>query len=288
MPDALILPPALVAVLAAAGAALAAGLGIAALRRSLPATTLTSGREARDRAPRRLGGLAVGPLAILGALYLSPALALGLALLWIVGTWDDARDLPIWPRLLAHAAAAVLALHAIAPSLPWEAQAFALVFLVGSVNAANFTDGADLSAVAFSGVPLAGSGLLAAWAGAPGAAVALLAGGAMLGHAWHNRAPARVFLGDGGALPLGLAVGASVLLLWPLAGPFALAPFMALYADTGLTLLHGVLTRKRVWEPHHRHAYHRALDRGVPRGRVLGAVLALDAAGLLTLGLALN
>lgn len=275
------------ALAALASAALAAGLLVAALRRALPPGALTSGRDAR--APRRLGGLALGPLAALAATTLSPPLALALVLLWVAGTGDDWRGLPIWPRLLAQLVAGALALWALGIPVEGAVWTLALLFLVGSTNAANFTDGADLMAVAYSGVPLAGTGLVAAWAGVEAAVpLALVAGGTMLGHAWHNRPPARVFLGDGGALPLGLAIGTTVLLLWPAAGALALAPFLALFADTGLTLLHGIVAGKRVWEPHRRHLYHRALDAGVPLSVVLAAVGGTALLGLGVLAAALG
>lgn len=99
--------------------------------------------------------------------------------------------------------------------------------LTGSANAVNLTDGLDglavgcvaMAAVAFAGITyfvghanLADYLLVRHVAGA-GELTVLLAAvvGACLGFLWYNAAPAQVFMGDVGSLPLGGALGYAAL-----------------------------------------------------------------------------
>jgi UDP-GlcNAc:undecaprenyl-phosphate GlcNAc-1-phosphate transferase len=74
-------------------------------------------------------------------------------------------------------------------------------------------DNLDGAAATVAGVSSAGIGALAALAGNPGlAAVSLAVSGACLGFLPHNLAgPARIFLGDGGSMPLGLLVAGTAM-----------------------------------------------------------------------------
>lgn len=98
---------------------------------------------------------------------------------------------------------------------------FSVVWVVGMANAINLIDGLDGLAggiVAIASLTfflyaheLAGEGLLAA--GNVGPLVAILALGACIGFLPHNIHPARIFMGDAGALLLGLLMAASTMVV---------------------------------------------------------------------------
>lgn len=192
-----------------------------------------------------------------------------LALLAILSWWDDISVLSPLYRLAVHAVAAIACLW----SLPADALVFqgwlpfwldrlvAGIALVWFVNLYNFMDGIDgiagveTVAIATGYVVVT----LAAGGTSPlhGLAVAVI--GATLGFLVWNWHPARIFLGDVGAIPLGFLTG---WLMLDLAVKHSLAAALILplyYAtDATLTLLGRVARGEKPWEPHRSHAYQRA------------------------------
>lgn len=214
----------------------------------------------------RGGGIGIA-LGLFGALLLQAVrapdalpwglLAAGLALVALAGGWDDHRPLPAWPRLLVHAAAALLlafALHRLGGGLLLAVLAAGLA--LGLVNAWNFMDGIDgLAASQALLCGLAYALLAPAAAGAGGLALAAACAGFL---PW-NLPRARVFLGDVGSGSLGYAValliGLAALALPPAQWPWLLLPPLAMLADSGLTLADRIRRGERWWQPHVQHAY---------------------------------
>jgi phospho-N-acetylmuramoyl-pentapeptide-transferase len=109
-------------------------------------------------------------------------------------------------------------------SLGWGVVPLAAFAVVATTNAVNLTDGVDGLAATCSALALGGAVVAGLWLGAPSAvllAAALLGGVvAFLVFNWH---PARIFMGDTGALALGaaltaIATQAHLLWLLPLLG----------------------------------------------------------------------
>jgi UDP-GlcNAc:undecaprenyl-phosphate GlcNAc-1-phosphate transferase len=140
----------------------------------------------------------------------------GVLALFVVGTIDDRRTVPPLVRVLVEfALGALLA----ATGLGWHLGAGHLVdaivngiWVIAVVNAFNLFDNMDGAASTMALVVAGGAGVLAAvthdaWVAAGSAALC----GACLGFLPHNLArPARIFLGDGGSMPLGFAVAVLV------------------------------------------------------------------------------
>ena len=134
--------------------------------------------------------------------------------LWLIGTIDDRVTIaPQW-RVLAETVAAVVL---IAAGLGWTTSAgagidFALsvIWIVGLVNAFNLMDNLDGACGTVGAVAAAGIGILAAIHGQ--SVLAGLAFGVAGGCAgflpWNLAGPAKIFLGDGGSLPIGFLVAA--------------------------------------------------------------------------------
>jgi phospho-N-acetylmuramoyl-pentapeptide-transferase len=109
------------------------------------------------------------------------------------------------------------------PATPWVVFPLAVVAIVGTANAVNLTDGMDGLAGGLSVIALAGVTLLLPSAAAGERAVALTLVGALVAFLVFNRHPARVFMGDTGALALGYALAAMAvqqgfIVLLPLVG----------------------------------------------------------------------
>jgi UDP-N-acetylmuramyl pentapeptide phosphotransferase/UDP-N-acetylglucosamine-1-phosphate transferase len=247
------------------------------------------------------GGIAVLgaalPLAVLAALWAGPhepeglkelvAVVLAAIGLAVLGAWDDVRPLSAAVRLAVQALAVATVVLAAGPDgrllpdllPPLVEQALLVVAGVWFVNLVNFMDGLDWMTVAEFVPPLAFLAVLALVAGeAPprfGLAAALL--GALLGFAVFNKPVARLFLGDVGALPIGLLVG---WLMLKLAGGGALAAaiLLVLYpvADATITLARRLARGEKVWQAHRTHFYQQATDNGFSVLEVSASVFCLN------------
>jgi phospho-N-acetylmuramoyl-pentapeptide-transferase len=107
------------------------------------------------------------------------------------------------------------------PATPWVVFPLAVVAIVGAANAVNLTDGMDGLAGGLSAIAVGALVLLLPGAPAGEKAVAMSLCGALAAFLVFNRYPARVFMGDTGALAIGFALGAmavqqGVVLLLPL------------------------------------------------------------------------
>lgn len=216
------------------------------------------------------------------------------ALLAVVGAWDDIRPLSPALRLPLQVACVGIVVFYAAPetrllpeALPlWAERGLALFAGVWFVNLVNFMDGVDWITLAGL-VPLTGAVALAAGCGIVDPATGLLAAallGGLLGFSPFNKPVARIFLGDVGALPLGL-LGAY--LLYRLAGTGALtaALILPLYhvMDSTITLLRRLARGEKVWQAHRSHFYQQATDNGF---KVIEIVTQVALLNLCLIGLA--
>ena len=109
------------------------------------------------------------------------------------------------------------------PATPWVVFPLALIAVVGTANAVNITDGMDGLAAGLSIIAVGATALFLPGATAGEKAVAMALCGALAAFLVFNRYPARVFMGDTGALAIGFALAAmaiqqGVLLLLPIVG----------------------------------------------------------------------
>jgi UDP-GlcNAc:undecaprenyl-phosphate/decaprenyl-phosphate GlcNAc-1-phosphate transferase len=197
-----------------------------------------------------------------------PALAsagLGLA---IVSLLDDLRGLSASLRLLAHFVACAGFLVALGGSIDEIEWLLLLLLLpmVWGVNLYNFMDGVDGLA---GGMTVLGFGAYAVLAALQGSVtLAMLSScvaAAALGFLPYNLAPAKVFLGDVGSIPLGFLAGALGVAgwhgsLWPLwLPPIVFSPFIL---DATLTLMRRLARGARPAEAHREHYYQRLAQLG--------------------------
>jgi UDP-GlcNAc:undecaprenyl-phosphate GlcNAc-1-phosphate transferase len=210
---------------AVAALALAALLTAGALRLA-PALGLMDsprGWKTHRRPTPLMGGSAITlafvlTLATFGTHWGHLAVLVGVTvLLWAVGTLDDRLSLPAKPRLLTEIVAAV---GLWAGGWGWHIGgpgalnlALTILWVIGVVNAVNLVDLMDGVATSTILVILVAAGTLALIDGqAAVAAAAFAAAGAAAGFLPYNLArPSRIFLGDGGTMPLGLICAAVTL-----------------------------------------------------------------------------
>ncbi|MFI5025814.1 MAG: MraY family glycosyltransferase, partial [Solirubrobacterales bacterium] len=211
---------------------------------------------------QRLGGLLLGGLLVIA-----------------LGVLDDQRGLGAVPKLLVQVIAASIAIasgfrvdHLTDPIMstslsfpPWLAWVGTTLWIVGITNAVNLVDGLD-GLAAGVGAIIGGTLTVIAWqAGSPiGVCVGLALLGALLGFLPFNFAPARIFLGDTGALFIGF-----VLALLALEGTRRLAiltfvvPLLALAVpilDTGLSILRRLRQGASPFRADRLHMHHRLLS----------------------------
>src|SRR5262245_23963220 len=240
----------------------------ARLSRSVGLVDVPSGDELKIHAKAIPlgGGLAVAAATMAATAVAEPGLemtaAVGAALLLAlgVGVADDALSLPPWVRVVAQATCGLLLVWGgfrISP-LGGLGGLAVVAIVLATTNAVNLMDGQDglaggLGAIAAAGI--AGTGLGGGWAMALGGALC----GALAGFVVWNRPPARVFLGDGGAYLVGvaLAVLAAALAMsqgWK--GVLVAATAMLVFAvELGLTVLRRVRSRARLASGDRGHSY---------------------------------
>jgi UDP-N-acetylmuramyl pentapeptide phosphotransferase/UDP-N-acetylglucosamine-1-phosphate transferase len=243
-----------------------------------------------------LAGLALPWLAILPAGHRTLALALAgaaaglMAISWI----DDQRPLSPILRLGAQAVAVTVCLLSLptdavaAPLLPlWAERALTGLAWLWFINLFNFMDGIDgLAGVETIALAAGYAGLiLAAGIASPLLGLALLIAAAACGYLPWNWHPARVLMGDAGAVPLGFLTG-WLLIDLALKGLWPAAAILSLYftADATLTLLRRAWNGKRPWVPHREHFYQQAVLAGASTPSVVTRVAVTN---LLLIALAL-
>jgi len=180
------------------------------------------GYKGHDSATPYLGGAAVVTgFLVAAALFGSGAnaftpIAVGAAVLLGVGTIDDRYQLGPLARLVIEIAVACVLYAA---GIGWSLfagdalnLALSIVFVVGVVNAYNLMDNMDGATSTVAGVSAAVLGVLAAQTNPALGALAFALAGACFGFLRFNLAsPARIFLGDGGSMPIGFVVAALIM-----------------------------------------------------------------------------
>ena len=205
------------------------------------------------------GAYALGGVGVQGALLA----AAGLAIMSFV---DDVISLPVLLRLVMHVAAAVAVLALMESR--YEPMLFlALVLgIAWFANVFNFMDGSDGLAAGMSVLGFGACAIAAYGDGVTALAVTCISiSAASFAFLLFNFAPARIFMGDSGSIPLGFlaaAVGVEGWRegLWELWFPvLVFSPFLA---DATLTLAKRLWRREKVWEAHREHYYQRAIRMG--------------------------
>ncbi|MCX8502015.1 MAG: glycosyltransferase family 4 protein [Alphaproteobacteria bacterium] len=244
---------------------------------------------------------------------------------------DDRRSLSPLLRLFVHClcsfwlvAAFPLDLNFTAGWLPlWLERLVLVLALVWFINLYNFMDGIDgITAIETLSIGIGGylsvlvpalllvvlphyygEGFLTPFAFLRSnlvfqliAVFGMMLAAAGMGFLFYNWAPAKIFLGDSGSIPLGFLSGV-VLILLVFKGLWQAALLVPLYywLDASLTLIHRLRRGERIWQAHRSHFYQRAVQAGLGHAQVarrilwvnLGLIFLAGASPLVPYGLAL-
>ena len=196
------------------------------------------------------------------------------AIVWVcvlgllaVSLIDDIRGLPVLVRLAAHLmASSTIAALVLFPTHGLVVACIATLGMTWMINLYNFMDGADglAAGMAFFGFGFYG---VAAWhAGSADFALFYFSiAAAAIAFLLFNFHPARIFMGDAGAVPLGFLAGAMGIIGWlrqDWAWWFPLLVFSPFIVDASVTLVRRAASRARIWEAHRDHYYQRLVRMG--------------------------
>ncbi len=225
-----------------------------------------------------LGGIAIIG-AVVAAMTAVHALSLGMVAgavgLLLVGVIDDAFVLRPRGKFLSQAAIVAIVV-ALTPALHlaprgWLSALIAAFFLLATINAFNLIDGLDGLA--------AGVGIVVGTAAAIIALLhnnaalgcqALAVVGALCGFLLYNVSPASIFMGDSGALPLGLLLGLIALQAGGLSNnsrlSYYVAPALLMLVpllDTAIVSVSRMATGKPISRRGLDHSHHKLLTLGL-------------------------
>ena len=206
---------------------------------------------------------------------LGPALILGL-----IGLWDDIKNLPPLPRFIAQTIAGVftsaLLIASSTVGTPTGSKLvdaiITTIWIVGICNSVNFFDNLDGGAagtIAVSSIALIKLGIDGSQYLVGG--LAAVTAGATLGFLLWNKSPARIYMGDAGALFLGILIASLTIRLHPaaesqwtsLATPVLLLAVPIL--DTSVAVISRLRRKISPFQGGRDHLSHRLIRAGLAR-----------------------
>ena len=234
------------------------------------------------------------------------AFGAGSLLILISGVWDDSRDMRPAVKLAFQLFAALIvvfyggiritfvtSLYGTNPQeLGWLALPLTLGWIVGLTNAINLMDGLDGLAAGVSGIAAVSIGIIA-WMEvfASIGVLALILGASALAFLRINFHPAKMFMGDTGALFLGYSLAVlSIMGLTKMATTVSVfLPILVLGVpifDTLLAIIRRLMNKTPIFSPDKDHLHHRLLAMGLSHRKAVLTVygvcifLSLSAIGI--------
>ena len=165
------------------------------------------------------GGENVSQLKDLALTVLLPALVLG-----AMGLFDDLRSLSPWPRLITQTVVGTVVALVIVNSgtvgTPFGTStlntAITIFWIVGICNSINFFDNLDGAASGAVAIAALGVFFIAFDRGQElVSALSIVTAGATIGFLMWNKSPAKIYMGDAGALFLGIIISVATIRLNP-------------------------------------------------------------------------
>jgi len=243
-------------------------------------------RKVHDKIMPRLGGLAIFAGFMCAAAWAVQAqgpylgIIIGGIIVFAVGALDDVFSLSPWAKLAGQIVAAAVAVYCGVTvhfmTNPFDGLIYlgklsmplTLLWIVGVTNAVNLVDGLDGLAAGVSGIAALSMGIIAFQQGEPAVALLCLAlVGAVLGFLPYNFHPARIFMGDAGALFLGFVLAClSVVGLAKSAAVISLfVPIVVLgipVFDTFFAIIRRINKKVPIFAPDKNHLHHRLMALG--------------------------
>lgn len=262
-------------------------------------------RKVHARIMPRLGGLAIYCAFIIGFFFLkivtdfesdyAYAIIIAATIIVFTGIIDDMREISAKAKLLGQVIAACIVVFGGGIqmnfiNLPfdgilnfgWLAIPLTIIWIVGVTNAVNLIDGLDGLAAGVSTIALA---TLAAMAMIMGngivIAMASILAAATLGFLVFNFHPAKIFMGDTGALFLGFMISVLALLGFKNVTVISfIIPIIILgvpISDTFFAIVRRLRQKKKWSDPDKSHLHHRLLDLGFSHRQTVLLIYAIAA-----------
>lgn len=148
------------------------------------------------------------------------------SVLFVLGVMDDRRGVNAWVRLGIEFAVAAFVVYGLEISLTahigvrWLTDLLSMIWIVGVINSFNMLDNMDGLSGGVAAIIAAAMAAVMLTTPDPGtsrpqllvAALLLVVCGSLLGFLWHNRPPARIFMGDGGSYLVGFLIAVAMLM----------------------------------------------------------------------------
>ena len=262
-------------------------------------------RRIHDHPIPRMGGLAI----FLGFLFsvvlfaeITPpvqGILIGAVIIVATGAVDDIVSLKYWVKLIAQLVAAVVAVaHGVVIEGLMNPNVFSanetlfigilsipvtVIWIVGVTNAVNLIDGLDGLACGVSTISTLTMLAVALMVAEPNVAIILAClTGACIGFIPYNLNPAKIFMGDTGALLLGyLLATVSILGLFKFYAVMTfLVPVLALALplfDTLFAIIRRLLRGQNPMTPDRGHLHHRLIDHGLSQKQAVAVLYSLSA-----------
>ncbi|WP_342042438.1 glycosyltransferase family 4 protein [Bacillus sp. OTU2372] len=252
------------------------------------ATDKPNKRKVHQKIMPRLGGLAIFIGVFVGyfvsGLYSQRILTIsvGAVLIIIIGILDDLYELSAKVKFAGQLLVALLivssGLKVDFLTIPFVVDRMDLglfsypltvFWIVGITNAINLIDGLDGLAAGISSIGIASLGLLAALSGKGLIlTIALILLGSTLAFLFYNFHPAKIFMGDTGALFLGYCISIlSLLGLYKSVTLFSIIiPIIILGVpvfDTTFAIIRRIMNRQPIGAPDKSHLHHRIMELGL-------------------------
>jgi len=259
----------------------------------------------------RLGGLAIFIGFILSVLLMAEidvqvrGVLIGAVVIVILGVIDDVFTLKAYIKFLVQIAAALIAVwHDVVIEIFSNPFAFGavgsqfvflgylaipitVIWIVGITNSVNLIDGLDGLAVGVSTISAVVMLIIALMVSYPNVAIIMAAlAGACIGFLPYNFNPAKIFMGDTGALLLGyLLATVSIIGLFKFYAVVSIAAPLLVLAlpliDTSFAFFRRLFKGQNPMAPDRGHFHHRLIDMGLSQKQAVAVLYA--ASGLLGL-----
>lgn len=261
-------------------------------------------RRVHDHPIPRLGGLAIFLGFLLSVVLFADinrqiqGILLGAVVIVIVGVIDDITPLKAWIKLIFQIVAALIAVyHGVAVEVVSNPNIFSsneylflnslsvpitVLWIVAITNAVNLIDGLDGLAVGVSAISSVTMLVIAVVLGQGNIAIILAAlAGACIGFMPYNLNPAKIFMGDTGALLLGYVLATlSILGLFKFYAIISFAvPFLVLALpifDTALAFCRRISKGKSPMSADRGHFHHRLIDMGLSQKQAVAILYAIS------------
>ena len=265
------------------------------------ATDKPNQRKVHSRIMPRLGGLAIFISFIIGVLFIQPAdeyhlpIVIGSIIIILTGILDDVKEISPKLKLAGQiAAAAVVVIYGDLKvefiNLPFGgiidfgylSIPFTMIWIIGITNAINLIDGLDGLAGGVSSIALISiAGMSFVMGNGYVTVMALIVAASTIGFLFYNFHPAKIFMGDTGALFLGYIIGVLSLLGYKNVTFISLIiPVIILgvpISDTFFAIIRRLVNKQPLSAPDKSHLHHCLLRSGFSHRQTVLLIYAMAA-----------